>query len=139
MAGSRELAPPGLVPTSLPAGASVAEAREALAYWSQCASQLPWHRRAARREARVMVARWRARLICAHLERWGLGFVAVALAPLLHAFERPRAAHVRRLAVLVLWRTPLGRRALVAVAALVTAAVASVALLAVLGSQLGLL
>jgi hypothetical protein len=37
-------------------GPSVADAREALAFWRGRLSRLAWHRRAARREARTMVS-----------------------------------------------------------------------------------
>src|SRR4051812_44255055 len=41
--------------------ASVAEARSALDYWVRRLDRLPHRRRAARREARVMIARWERR------------------------------------------------------------------------------
>jgi hypothetical protein len=69
--------------SEMPSGLSVAEAREALAYWRARQSRLPWHRLAARAEARTMARRWHARLLRAHLERWRLGFLQRALAPLL--------------------------------------------------------
>jgi hypothetical protein len=116
------------------AGASIAEAREALAFWSARVSQLPWHRRGARREARMMVSRWRARLACAHLERWRLGWLVLALAPLLQTLGHSRREHARRL-LLLLRRTAVGRWALVAAAALVVASLASLALFAALASQ----
>ena len=51
---------------------SLEEAREALAYWRGRHARLPWHRRAARAEARDMIERWQGRLVNAHLERWGI-------------------------------------------------------------------
>jgi hypothetical protein len=50
----------------------IEEAREALGYWSRRAQRLPWYRRSARREAEAMAARWRTRLVAAHLDRRGL-------------------------------------------------------------------
>jgi hypothetical protein len=117
-------------------GASLAEAREALAFWSARASRLPWHRRGARREAQLMVARSRARLIGAQLERRGLGPLALALAPLLQTLARSRKAHLRGLLLLFLRRTPQGRALLVGAAAVVAASLAGLALLAALASQL---
>lgn len=62
-------------------GPSVADAREALAYWRGRQSRLPWHRFSARAEARAMERRWRARLVRAHLDRWRLGFLEDLVAP----------------------------------------------------------
>jgi hypothetical protein len=90
----------------------IGEAREALAYWSRRAETLPWHRRAARREARELAAAWRARLVAAHLDRWGLGAAGRALAPLADTRGRTPAGHVRRLAWVSLRRTAIGRRVL---------------------------
>jgi len=70
-------------PTEPVQGSRITEARQALDYWSGRAAELPWHRRTARREARMMIATHRAQLIVARLERWGLGTVARGLAPLL--------------------------------------------------------
>src|SRR4051812_49590242 len=56
----------------------IEEAREALEFWSQRAERLPWHRRKARREAEVMAARWRARLVAAHLDPPGLRRISPA-------------------------------------------------------------
>ena len=49
------------------------EASEAFEYWLGRAERLPWHRRAQRREARELAARWRVRLVQAQLERVHLG------------------------------------------------------------------
>jgi hypothetical protein len=65
-------------------GSDIADAREAMEYWSRREANLPWYRRAARRECREMIASWRATLVGAHLERWRLPGVADALLPLLH-------------------------------------------------------
>ena len=79
------------VETEAPCGTSVAEAREALAFWRRRLKRLPWYRRAARAEARGMVARWQRRIVQAELERWRL-----------HALARP-------LAVMIDWWGPSGR------------------------------
>src|SRR5919201_5503684 len=70
--------------TEAPCGTSVAEAREALAYWRGRLRRLPWYRRSARAEARQMAARWQRRLVQAELERWQL-----------HRLARPPLALVR--------------------------------------------
>ncbi|HEX4734950.1 MAG TPA: hypothetical protein VH247_11085 [Thermoleophilaceae bacterium] len=114
----------------------IAEAREAFAYWSRRSAQLPWHRRAARREARELAARWRVRLIGAHLERWRLGRFAPVLVPLLDTRGRSRVRHVRRLAWIPLRRTPIGRFILVALAATTAAALGCLMLVALLTVQL---
>ena len=64
------------VETEAPCGTSVAEAREALAFWRTRLRRLPWYRRAARAEARAMVARWQRRVVQAELERWRLPALA---------------------------------------------------------------
>ena len=90
----------------------IEEAREALEFWSKRAERLPWHRRAARREAREMATRWRSRLIRAHLDRWRLGAVSDFVSPFL---TRPRK-RVRR--------STIGRMMLIAVASITAACVA---------------
>jgi hypothetical protein len=45
------------VETEASCGISVAEAREARAFWRRRLARLPWYRKAARAEARGMVAR----------------------------------------------------------------------------------
>jgi hypothetical protein len=40
------------------------EALEALGYWIERRTRLPFHRRAARREAERMIAFWQARAVC---------------------------------------------------------------------------
>jgi hypothetical protein len=102
-------------------GTRIAEARQALDHWSRHASELPWRRRAARREARMRIATARAQLIGAHLERWGLGAVERLLSPLLDTRGRSRGAHVRSLAFTSLRRTALGRRILLGAAGLAAA------------------
>jgi hypothetical protein len=95
-------------------GSALADSREALGYWSRRASELPWHRRTARREASAKIATARAQLIRAHLQRWRLGGVDAIIGPLLDTGGRSAAAHARSLALTSMRRTPLGRRILVA-------------------------
>jgi len=114
-----------------PSGTSVAEAREALAFWRDRRDSLSWHRRAARREARTMVSRSRGQLVRAHLEHRNIGQLAPVLEPLVFALGRGLGDHMRWLWVVVVRRNPLVRRWLLASAA---AAVVSLAALALLGA-----
>jgi hypothetical protein len=123
-------------PNETAEGTRIMDAREALDYWSSHASGLPWHRRAARREARVMIARFRAELIAAHLERWGLGAVARVLAPLLDTRGRGAGAHLRTLALTSMRRNALGRRILIGAASIAAVSLACVALIAALATHL---
>lgn len=119
-------------PTEPAHGSRITEARQALDYWSGRAAELPWHRRTARREARMIIATHRAQLIVAHLERWGLGTVARGLAPLLDTRGRSGAAHARWLALTSIRRTALGRRILISAAALAAVSLAGLALIVTL-------
>jgi hypothetical protein len=107
--------------------ARIVDAREALTHWSRRASDLPWHKRAARREARMNAARARADLIAAHLERWGLGSLARLLTPLLDTRGRSGGAHVRSLALTSARRTAIGRRIMLGVAGIAFATIACLA------------
>jgi hypothetical protein len=124
-----------LTAPSEPPHGRIAVAREALAYWSRRASDLPWRRRAARREARTMLATSRAELVGAHLERWGLGGLERRLGPLLDTRGRGSGAHLRSLAFATMRRTRLGRRILFAGAALAGAAVVLLALAAAIATH----
>jgi hypothetical protein len=106
----------------------VAEAREALAYWRERASRLPWYRWEARREARVMASRWRERLLRARLERWGLRALAPAMVPL----SRGRGDLARALARRLLRPAGLARRAAVLATAVLLGMLAATALVVVL-------
>jgi hypothetical protein len=110
----------------------VAEAREALAYWRGRAGRLPWYRWEARREARVMAARWRERLLRARLEHAGLRALGPALAPL----ARGRRAHAAMIARWLVRPQGLVRRALFMVAGTVIVAFATFALMGVLAVHL---
>lgn len=109
----------------------ISEASEALEYWSHRAERLPWRRRAQRREARELAARWRVRLVRAHLERLHLGKAEAVVAPLLNTRHRTGAAHLRLLAWRAMRRTTLGRGILM-IATTVT--VAGVTCLALVGA-----
>jgi hypothetical protein len=110
----------------------IIEAREAFEYWSGRARRLPWHRRAARREAREMAARWRARLVARHLERWRESLVV----PLLHTGGRTGSAHIRSLAFRSARRTAIGRRIMFVCSFVVCATAASFVLLLAIAAHL---
>ena len=110
----------------------ITEARASLSYWSDRASDLPWHRRAARREARMMISTSRAQLIAAYLEQWGLGLLARLLLPFLDTRGRSTGSHARSLALSSVRRTAIGRRLLVAAAGIVVASIACLALVVAL-------
>jgi hypothetical protein len=78
------------------ASAEIREAREAHAYWSDRAASLPWYRRAARREARELAARWRVRLVSAQLESWRLGALTGLVEPLLAIRRRRQPRYTAR-------------------------------------------
>jgi hypothetical protein len=124
------------VETEAPCGTSVAEAREALAFWRTRLRRLPWYRRAARAEARAMVARWQRRMVQAELERWRLPALARPLAAAIDWWGPSRRLAARRLGRSVLRASPLARMLAVAVAAVTAAAVAVFALAIVAITQL---
>jgi hypothetical protein len=105
-------------------GSEIVEAREALEFWSRRAASLPWHSRAARREAREMASRWRGRLVRAHLERWRLGGLGPLLIPIFDTRGRRGTRHVRRLAWTPVRRSAIGRSILVAFTAITLASAA---------------
>jgi hypothetical protein len=109
----------------------IGEASEALEYWSRRAERLPWHRRAQRREARELAARWRVRLVRAHLERVHLGNAEAVVAPLFYTRHRTGAGHLRWLAWRGMRRTSLGRGILMVST---TVTVAGVTCLALVGA-----
>jgi hypothetical protein len=115
-------------------GLSIAEAREARDYWRRREAELPWHRRAARAEAREMSMRWRHRLLNARLERWGIGHASL-LAPIVVMLHQPRRQQARRVGSLLL-KTRFAKRLLLMAGAFTIASVATLALVAVLASQL---
>jgi hypothetical protein len=124
------------VETEAPCGTSVAEAREALAFWRGRLKRLPWYRRAARAEAREMVVRWRRRLLQAELERWQLrGLVGPVLA-LIDWWGPTRRLAARRVARRALRASPMARLVALAAASVTVTAVAMLALVIVAMAQL---
>jgi hypothetical protein len=123
------------VDTEAPCGTSVAEAREALAFWRRRLKRLPWYRRAARAEARKMAARWQRRMLRAQLERWRLPGLAE---PLLALLERAptSAAVARQLAKHVVRVTPVARVVAAAAIAVSVTALAVLVLLVIAVAQL---
>ena len=116
------------VETEAPCGTSVAEAREALAFWRTRLRRLPWYRRAARAEARGMVARWQRRVVQAELERWRLHALARPLGTLVDWWGPGRGLPARRVARSVLRTSALARMLALSAAAVTVAAVAVFAL-----------
>ena len=98
---------------------SISDARESLAFWSRRADTLPWHRRAARREARQSRSTARARLVGAHLEHARLGAFAPGVTEML---DTGASRYLRWLAYIALRRTPIGRTLMLAAGAFVLAA-----------------
>jgi hypothetical protein len=124
------------IDTEAPSGTSVAEAREALAYWRGRMRRLPWYRRAARAEAREMAARWQRRLVQAELERWQLHWLARPLLALVDWWAPGRGLAARRMAKRVLRASPVARMVVVAAAAVTVTAVAMLVLVLVAIAQL---
>jgi hypothetical protein len=124
------------VETEGPCGTSVAEAREALAFWRSRLRRLPWYRRAARAEARGMVARWQHRMVHAELERWQLRWLARPVLVLIDWWGPTRGVAARRIATRVLRASPLARLVALAAAAVTLTAAAVLALVVIAISQL---
>jgi hypothetical protein len=117
---------------------NITEARDSFEFWSRRADQIPWHKRAARREAREKAASWRARLIAAHLGRSRLDRWATPLTPLLDTRGRGVGAHARSVALSSMRRNRVGRRLLmIASAAAAFGAVFVVASLALVAHLAG--
>jgi hypothetical protein len=119
-----------------PCGTSVAEAREALAFWRQRLKRLPWYRRAARAEAREMVARWRRRMLQAELERWQLRGLARPLLAFVDWWGPTRTVAARRAVTRALRVSPVARMIALAAAAVTVTCVAILALVVVAIAQL---
>jgi hypothetical protein len=124
------------VDAEMPCGTSVAEAREALAFWRTRLRRLPWYRRASRSEAREMIVRWQRRLLQAQLERRRLTALSGPLLALADWWGPARARVLRRTARGVLRASPIARMVAVAAAAVTVAALAVLALTAVALAQL---
>ena len=113
----------------------IGEASEAFEYWSGRAERLPWHRRAQRREARELAARWRVRLVRAHLQRVHLGKAEAVVAPLLYTRHRTSAGHFRWLAWRGMRSTTLGRVVLMVATTVAVAGVTCVAFVGALAAH----
>ena len=124
------------VETEASCGTSVAEAREALAFWRGRLKRLPWYRRAARAEARAMVVRWQGRVVQAELERWRLQAIAGPLGAVINWWGPGRGLAARRLTRHVLRASPVARMVAVAAAAVTVTAIAVLALVIVVIAQL---
>jgi hypothetical protein len=124
------------VETEAPCGTSVAEAREALAFWRGRLKRLPWYRRAARAEAREMAARWQRRMLQAELERWKLRGLAAPLLDLIAWLGPTRGLAARRVTRHVLSASAAARMVVLAAAAVTVTAAAMLALVVVAIAQL---
>jgi hypothetical protein len=133
----RLLARPGFdLETEAPCGTSVAEAREALAFWRARLKRLPWYRRTARAEARDMAARWQRRLLQAELERWRLHGLARPLLALIDSWAPTRRRAARHVTKRVLRASPLARLVALAAAVVTVTGLAMFALVVVAIAQL---
>ena len=121
--------------TEAPCGTSVAEAREALAFWRRRLRRLPWYRRAARAEAREMAARWQRRMMYAQLERWRLAAFAAPVLAFLDSVPARRVA-ARQVAKQVVRFSPAARMVAVAATAVTVTALALLVLVVVAIAQL---
>jgi hypothetical protein len=119
-----------------PCGTSVAEAREALAFWRTRLRRLPWYRRSARAEAREMVVRWRRRMLQAQLERWRLAALTGPVLALGEWCSPTRVATARRLTGRILRLSALARLVAVAAVTVTLTAVVVLALAVVALAQL---
>jgi hypothetical protein len=124
------------VETEAPCGTSVAEAREALAFWRGRLKRLPWYRRAARAEAREMAARWQRRVLQAELERWQLRGLARPVLALVEWWGPTHGLAARRVTKRVLRASPVARMVALAAAAVTVTAAAMFALVVVTIAQL---
>jgi hypothetical protein len=124
------------VDAEMPCGTSVAEAREALAFWRTRLRRLPWYRRASRAEAREMIVRWQRRLVQAQLERRRLSVFSGPLLALAEWWGPARSRAQRRAARGALRASPVARMVAVAAVAVTVAALAVLALTAVALAQL---
>jgi hypothetical protein len=132
----RLLQPAFDVETEAPCGTSVADAREALAFWRQRLRRLPWYRRTARAEAREMIARWQRRMLRAELERWQLRGLARPLCAVIDWWGPTRALAARRVTKRLLRASPLARMVALAATAVTVSALAVLVLAVVAIAQL---
>src|SRR4051812_22255183 len=76
----------------------LADARESLAYWESRAERLPRYAFRARREARDMAGRWRARVAAAERSAYGAGFLGALLLIMTERRLPERTRHGARVA-----------------------------------------
>jgi hypothetical protein len=119
-----------------PCGTSVAEAREALAFWRARLRGLAWYRRGARAEARDMVARWRRRALQAQLERWRLQALTPPLLAVMDWSGPTRGVATGRIVKVALRASVAARMVALAAAAVAVTALALLALVIVAIVQL---
>jgi hypothetical protein len=81
----------------LTAPPSLEEAREAHEFWRQRLATLPVYRRAQRKEAEEMAARWKERLAAAERERYGPGLLEQLLTALGVRWRPPRLPSRRKI------------------------------------------
>jgi hypothetical protein len=123
------------VQTEAPCGTSVAVVPEALAFWRGRLKRVPWYRRAARGEARQMVARWQRRMLQASSSA---GSCARSPAPCSRSSTGGPTCGLaaRRVTRRVLRASPVARMVALAAAAVTVIAVAMLALIVVAIAQL---
>lgn len=86
---------------------SLDEERTSLDYWERRADQLPRRAVRARREAREMEARWRARITEAEREAYGAGLLGLILFLVLEGRLPERTRHTTRRAARVAVRATI--------------------------------
>jgi hypothetical protein len=124
------------VDTEASCGTSVAEAREALAFWRGRLKRLPWYRRAARAEAREMAVRWQRRMVQAELERWRLPWLARPLLAAIDWWGPTGGRAALRAGTRMLAASPVARLVALAAVAVTVTAVAMLVLVLVTIAQL---
>ncbi|MBJ7521096.1 MAG: hypothetical protein JHC84_15460 [Solirubrobacteraceae bacterium] len=86
---------------------SLDEARSSLAYWEHRAERLPRRAVRARREAREMEARWRARITEAERDAYGAGILGLLLFLVLEGRLPEHARHTTRRAARITVRATI--------------------------------
>ena len=112
------------------------EARSSLDYWRRRGSALPLYRRAARREAKEMAARWEARVRAAELARFEASVAGRVLAALGIRLHWLRQVRIEKRALLVLGWALVPRTVKLYAAGLVAVSLLFVTALAVVFAQL---
>lgn len=83
-----------------------------------------------------MTARWRARLVARHLERWRLGWLERPVTLLLDTRGRSGGAHARSLVWMSMRRTAIGRRILFVTSFVVATTTLSFVMLAAIAAHM---